>query len=388
MKVLIIMPLAERKGGAELLLLHLLSARADHTSIEYGVAFLNDGPMVDEARAVCPLVRVFRAGRVRHVHLWVATICGLTKWVREERFDIIMSWMSTGHLYGGPAAMLAGVSNVWWQHGFADRSALERLIAWLPTTAIFCCSAAVERSQSKASPKTARIVIHPGINLKKFDSFLLPAAREQRIALGLPEAGFLVGIVGRLQRWKGMDVFVDAAAMIAHERSDVQFVIVGGSHALEPGYPAEVARRIAERDLGEYVQLAGFQPESVAWMNACDVVVHASITPEPFGMVIVEAMALGKVVIASAAGGPLEIVNNGVNAYLSTPGDAAELAKALRHALQVGVQDVSLQNNARLTAGRFSMNRFAEAVAYELGCIAHAAECKPKAAAAKPSAVR
>jgi glycosyltransferase involved in cell wall biosynthesis len=373
MKVLIIMPLADRKGGAELLLLHLLKAGRGNPLTEYGIAFLNDGPMVEEAHAVCPLVKVFRAGRIRHVHRWVETICGLAEWVREERFGIVMSWMSTGHLYGGPAAMLAGVPNVWWQHGFSDRSALERLIAWLPTAAIFCCSAAVEHIQAKASQRPARIVIHPGVDLKNFDPSVLPAPREQRIELNLPEAGFLVGIVGRLQKWKGMDVFVDAAAMIAQERSDVHFVIVGGTHALEPGYPAELTRRIAERGLSERIRLAGFQAEPAAWMNACDVVVHASISPEPLGMVILEAMALGKVVIASAAGGPLEIVIDKVNGYLSAPGDAAELAKTLRHALAVGVHDVDLSNNARSTAGRFSINHFAAAVAHQLGRFFHGA---------------
>lgn len=366
MKVLIVMPLAERKGGAELLLVHLLKASHEKRSTEYGVAFLNDGPMVAEVRVCCPLVKVFRAGRIRHLHRWVRTILGLTAWVREERFEMVMSWMSTGHLYGGPAAMLAGVPNVWWQHGFADNSALEKLIAWMPTAATLCCSAAVESRQGKAYPKATRIVIHPGVDLQVFDPDFLPAAHEQRDALGLPEDGFLVGLVGRMQKWKGMDVFVDAAAILAKERSDVKFVIVGGTHALEPDYPAELSRRIAAHSLNERISLAGFQPDPAAWMNACDVLVHASITPEPFGMVILEAMALGKVVIASAAGGPLEIVVHGVNGYLAAPGDAAELANTIRQALEVGVRDSNLRAQARETAGRFSIRHFADAVGNQL----------------------
>jgi glycosyltransferase involved in cell wall biosynthesis len=163
-----------------------------------------------------------------------------------------------------------------------------------------------------------------------------------------------------------MDVFVDAAAMIARERSDVNFVVVGGPHALEPGYPEELARRIAGHGLTDRVRLTGFQSAPAAWMNACDVVVHASITPEPFGIVILEAMALGKVVIASAAGGPLEVVVHGVNGFLSPPGDAAELANTIRHALAVGIDNPEMRSQARLTAGRFSMEHFATEVAQHL----------------------
>src|SRR5947209_3397098 len=153
MKIAIIMPLAERRGGAELLLLHLLKASRTDPSVEYGVAFLNDGPMAEEARAWCPLVKTFQAGRLRHLHRLVGTIARLAAWLREERFEIVMSWMSTGHLYGAPAALLAGVPNVWWQWGFADRSLVERMVEWMPSAETFCCSAAVERLQGKLAPR-------------------------------------------------------------------------------------------------------------------------------------------------------------------------------------------------------------------------------------------
>lgn len=382
------MPLAERKGGAELLLLHLLNASRGEPDLEYSVAFLNDGSMVEEVRRCCPHVKVFRAGRLRDLHRWIITVADLAAWLRKQKADLVMSWMSTAHLYGAPAALLAGLPNVWWQHGFAPRSWLERVIAWLPCRETFCCSAAVARWQRSLSAKASCVVIHPGVDQTVFDPLLIPMQR-QRVELGLPEEGLIVGMIGRLQQWKGMDVFVEAAAEIARERSDVHFLIVGGAHALEPAYPAALAQRIGERGLADRVTLAGFQPNPALWMNACNVIVHASVTPEPFGMVILEAMALGKVVIASAAGGPLEVVEHGVNGYLSPPGDAPELTNALRHALTVGIDDSELRNKARLTASRFSMERFASEVAGHLRRIvqsttgegARSPKCQPRASA-------
>ncbi len=369
MKVAIVMPLAEQKGGAELLLLHLLKGNQQAIREEYGVAFLTNGPLPAQAQALASRVEVFPAGRLRQIHRYVATVFRLARWLRREKFDIVMSWMSMGHLYGSPASVLAGLPNVWWQHGFPGRSLIERLTAWAPSRGIFCCSAAVETAQGKLSPLSSRTVIHPAVDLQVFDPTSFPQPECARVRLGLPETGFIIGTVGRLQRWKGMDIFVESAAQVVKERSDVHFVIVGGAHALEPGYARELTDRVARSGLSTYITLAGFQRNPAEWMNACDIVVHASTAPEPFGMVILEAMALGKIVIASAAGGPLEIVEHGVNGYLSPPGNAAALAANILMVLSAG-NFKSLREQARSTARLFSINHFAAKVSEEIRRVA------------------
>lgn len=365
MRVAIVMPLAEQKGGAELLLLHLLKANQATDRMQYCVAFLSDGPMVNQVRAFTPKVRIFRAGRLRQLNLYVLTVFRLAQWFRRERIEMVMSWMSMAHLYGSPASVLVGLRNVWWQHGFADRSPIERVTEWLPSSRTLCCSAAVQAAQQKLSAR-ASVVIHPAVDLSVFDPDALPLPVEQRKRLSLPKVTFLIGLFGRLQRWKGMDTFVEAAALLAHERSDVHFLIVGGEHALEPAYAHELSKRVESLGLRKRITMTGFQANPSEWMNACDIVVHASIKAEPFGMVILEAMALGKIVIAAKAGGPLEIMQHGINGYLFNPGDALALAAAMRAGVNGGSINASLQNKARLTASQFSISRFADRVSEHL----------------------
>jgi glycosyltransferase involved in cell wall biosynthesis len=77
----------------------------------------------------------------------------------------------------------------------------------------------------------------------------------------------------------------------------------------------------------------GHRRDVNALMNACDAVVHASVESEPWGLVVAEGMAAGRVVIASAAGGPLEMIENRRNGLLVPPGDAFVLAAALEEVL-------------------------------------------------------
>lgn len=86
--------------------------------------------------------------------------------------------------------------------------------------------------------------------------------------------------------------------------------------------------------LGGRVQLVGFREDVPLWMRSAHVVVHSSTVPEPFGRVIVEAMFAGKPVVATAAGGPLEIVRDGETGILVPPGDPAALAEGIRGLLE------------------------------------------------------
>src|SRR5205814_9458002 len=136
-----------------------------------------------------------------------------------------------------------------------------------------------------------------------------------RRRLGLPPEGPLIGIVGRLQRSKGMHVLVEALPSVLRSYPDAQCVVVGGSHAAEADYPAYLQGRIAALDLGQRVRCVGWQRNIPEWVQAMDVIVSAT-DGEGFGMAIVEAMALGKPVVAGNTGGPAEILTEGVTGLL------------------------------------------------------------------------
>lgn len=172
-------------------------------------------------------------------------------------------------------------------------------------------------------------MVHRGVDLEACCP-AVEASTSIRLELGISGGALIVLTAARLQRWKGVHVFLDAAAGVITSHPNVCFVIVGGTlFGLEADYRLQLHQQVARSNLSDAVRFAGFQSDMPRFYAAADVVVHSSIEPEPFGMVLVEAMACGKPVIASDAGGPREIVENGVTGLLVPPGDAARLADAI-----------------------------------------------------------
>jgi glycosyltransferase involved in cell wall biosynthesis len=352
------MPLADPRGGSELLLLQLVHHGRD-LGLAWRVVFLEDGPMVADCRAAGASVAVVPAGRVRQIHRYVRSVARLGREFRRERPDVVVGWMTKAHLYAGPAAGLAGVPAIWCQPGMASsRSGLDRAATAIPARGVVTVSRASGRAQRGLRPRRPLSVVYPGVDLERFDPQRLPPPAEARARLGLPADGPIVGIVARLQRWKGVHVLLEALPQVIRRHPDLHCVVVGGAHELEPDYESYLRRTVADLGLEERVIFAGRQSEVEIWVEAMDVVVHASAN-EPFGMTIVEAMALGKPVIAAASGGPLEIVHDSVDGLLVPPGDAAGLAAAVNRLLADPELAGRLGTAAQQRANEFSSRRFA-----------------------------
>lgn len=142
-------------------------------------------------------------------------------------------------------------------------------------------------------------------------------------------APFTAVMVGRLAPWKGQDIFIDAFARAFAEGSE-RGIIVGEALFGEDGFADELRERCHQRHLDGRVELVGFHEDIAPFLSAADVLVHASVLPEPFGQVVVEGMAAGVPVVASDAGGPSEIITDGETGLLTPPGDVKALADALR----------------------------------------------------------
>lgn len=366
MKVALVMPLAEQRGGAELMLLHLLRANQQGPKVDYHVAFLEDGPMVAAVQALGYPAQVFHAGHLRQAVQFLATVRALKGWMQREQVQVVMSWMAKAHLYAGPAAKMAGIPAVWWQHGIPGGHWLDRITTALPARKVFCCSQIAQRAQQTLFPKRETCVIYPAADSEQLAPGALPNIAEARQSVGLPETGPVIGIVCRLQRWKGVHVFLEAAAQVVQSHPDAHFVVVGGKHALEPNYPDALAMQVKHLGIEEKVCFVGYQPNSALWMQAMDVVVHGSVGAEPFGMVVIEAMALGKTVIASKAGGPLEVIEDGMDGFLTPPGDAAALAEMISRVISEPNHLHDLSQAARRKAAKFGTDRLAVEVARSL----------------------
>jgi glycosyltransferase involved in cell wall biosynthesis len=359
MKVIILMPLAEQRGGAELIFLHLMKGYKN-TRIDWLVIFLENGPMVKQVKKLGVKTKMIKAGRLRNPFKFISTIIRITDVARREKVDLIFSWMGKAHFYGGVVSLLSGIPSSWYQHGIPSKNnIMDKLLTILPAKEILTCSNTVAQAQAKIWPKRKTKVVYPAVELKRFDVSKLPTPLRVRKKLKLLLKGPIIGIVGRLQRWKGIHILVEVMPYILKIHPNIHCVIVGGKHSLEPEYPKYLKKRITELKLKDKVILTGFQTNIPEWMQAMDVVVHAS-DKEPFGIVIIEGMALGKPVVAGANGGPTEIITEGVDGLFAPYGNAKILAKQILRYLDNPKFAKKIGKIAQKRAKDFSIKNYTE----------------------------
>lgn len=358
MKIVIVMPLAEQRGGGELTLWHLIQQRGS-LGIEWIVIFLEDGPLAAAVRDSGVETHIVEAGRLRQPDRFIATVIGIARILRQSKATLVFAWMSKAHLYSSLAALMTRKPAFWYQHGLpSPKSRLDRIAAWLPTQGVLACSQMTANAQAQVSPVRPIKVVYPGVELERFDPACLESPQETRRRLGLPTDGPLIGIVGRLQTWKGFHVLVEAMPSVLERFPEARCVMVGGKHDLEPDYPTQLKDKIVSLGLEQSVSMVGLQNNIPEWMQAMDVIIHASDN-EPFGIVIIEAMALGKPVIAGDRGGPTEIITDGVQGLLTPYGDAQALASAILRYLEDRDFAAHMGESARLRAQEFSTRNYA-----------------------------
>ncbi len=144
----------------------------------------------------------------------------------------------------------------------------------------------------------------------------------------LKERQYLVGFVGRLVGWKGVETFIRSALEVVLEMPNIRFVVIGGEDSFEKGFRRHL-EEIAE-PAGDSIFFVGEIEDDIdRYMSVLDVLVLPSLEPEPFGMVILEAMSLRVPVISVNHGGPLEIIEDVENGLFFNPHDHSNLSEAV-----------------------------------------------------------
>lgn len=174
-------------------------------------------------------------------------------------------------------------------------------------------------------------IIPRGVDERVFDPARVAPARVAalRTAWGVPEGRPVVMLPGRVTRWKGQGVLVEAMARLP---GDALALLVGDAGP-RAGFRDELVSRIAALGLGERVRLVGHAEDVPAALLLAEVVVHASTDAEAFGRTVIEAQAMERCVVASDLGGPRETVQDGVTGWRVPPGDPAALAAAIGRVL-------------------------------------------------------
>lgn len=160
---------------------------------------------------------------------------------------------------------------------------------------------------------------------------------------------FIVGHFSRLAPWKGQHILIEALAKCPPE---VTVILVGDALFGEQDYVKQLHQQIDKLQLQNRVKFLGFRNDIPQLMAACDLVAHTSTAPEPFGRVIVEAMLSGTPVVAAASGGAVELVQSGINGFLTTPGNPQELNEVINSCIQDKQKTAAIAETARNTASQ------------------------------------
>ncbi len=244
--------------------------------------------------------------------------------------DAVVSIPNKDHIISAKICRDAGIPHLWWINDILSKD----FFPWLARTGFFRAArqgdnyfAAVSKYASEALirgglPRSRVMTVHNGIPLEKYRPVQKGRFRQHH---GLGGDSFLFGVIGRWCPWKGQDHFLRTAGLWAERfpDSDVNFLVIGKAFNQDQPFEVSLREQAAAINSGagrELVRFIDFQKNLNELLADLDCLVHTSVQPEPFGRVLVEAMAGQTPVIGAQAGAVPEIIGHEVNGLLAQPG--------------------------------------------------------------------
>lgn len=264
------------------------------------------------------------------------------------------------------AARLANVPQVCHIRTLIVLSALDRFIARFVDKFIYMSKAIEQLYCNSGIPTDKGQVVYDGFDVEIFQQITALDIAKLRAEFSLTDRDFLISNVGRLDSWKGQDYFLEAMTEIIKLYPTTKILLVGTPDLTSPwnlSYYQKLQKMVKDLHLSNHVVMTGYRTDIPYIMAASDVIVHSSSMPEPFGRVIVEGMLSGQPTIATAAGGVLDIIEDGVTGLLIPLQDAKAIAKATLQLLQEREQSKLIGQQAQIVAQkRFSAKQNASIV--------------------------
>ncbi|HEX5613554.1 MAG TPA: glycosyltransferase [Acidimicrobiia bacterium] len=335
-RVLSIQPFAER-GGSDHALVRMVRS-LPRASFTCHVVVPAPHPLARELADAGAAVHVVAMGKISRAHTvvdwlryaarWPLVVARLVRMIRVHRIDVVHTNVLHGW-HGWAAASLTRRPHVWHAREVVTQStgalALERFLTRHFATVVV----AVSQTVADQLPRSPTRVVH---DLPDPGEFTPERAGRARTALGIDDAAPCSGAIGRLDPIKGLDVLLDAWPAVRDALPDARLVVVGGTVAGHAAHADLVRARCAALAGVVTAFDADADRLDVADLVAdLDALVLASVAPEGFGLVLVEALTSGCPVVATDSGGPEEIAALAAPgaARLVPPGDADALASAL-----------------------------------------------------------
>lgn len=284
---------------------------------------------------------------IKHIIKRVPDIYSLIKVIKKNKIDIVhANHYLTGDRSVLIASKLLGIKTISHNRGLYPPDPIDKIIANKLDCIINMSDFSKSVYTNNGVLEEKCITIYDGIDIEKFK----PEKCDTN--------EIIIGCFGRLEKWKGQQTLIDTAEIIVKTNQNVKFMIVGNGPDEQ-----ELKRSVSNKKLNNYFEFTGHITNVKEYMNKCAIIVHTSIEPEPFGMVITEAMALKKPVIATKIGGPLEIINDKEDGFLVIPQNPNELALIIIQLIENEEIRIKIGKNARnKVVKKFEVNKYAKQI--------------------------
>lgn len=355
------------KGGAETLMIECLKA-LDRSRFQPHVIQLRPGPLEDLLKALDVPVTVLQTHRMREVHRVAQTIFQILQVAAQKNLKLLHSNGFRAHVYGGIAAAMGGLAEVWTTHTVETPGLSTRMILGIPTDNVLAnCPRTAEYFHNQGIRTD---LVWPGVDVDALRSLAATCPREDLAKrYALPTDRPWIVVAARLQRFKGQHLFLEALARIP-QKLPFHAIVVGGSlFGQETEYQQALRAMTVDLNLKDRVTFTGFVPdkELAGLLANADWLAHPALE-EDFGLSVAEAQALGVPAIAFASVGPSAILQEDVTGWLVPVGDVDQLAARIERALthperrlpmgQAGAiriaEEFSAAQHARLTESIYS----------------------------------
>jgi glycosyltransferase involved in cell wall biosynthesis len=329
--------------GADKMLLRVL--REMLAMSEPIVVIESEGELADAVRAMSCRVIVREMGVLRRAYMTPAGLLNrlwhtlrsaswLARYIRQN--DIRLVFTSTVSVTASAlAARVAGRPHLWFiQEILSGKAALLSFLVRALSTRIIANSEACARSIHRGHKLTAGkiCVAYPGVDARQFDNAEGESIRRK---YGAGKGEVLIGLVGRLHYWKGQDYFLDALSELRKRNvNGFLALLVGAAYRDHADYRRHLEDKARQLGLGEQVIFCGHINDTPSVFKALDIVVAPSTQAEPFGLVVAEAMAARRPVIATAWGGPKEMIRDEESGFLIPPDDPVEFSRRLEQLIR------------------------------------------------------
>ncbi len=355
------------------------------------VVFYRDNSLLDEFRRVCPVFILpvpahtditstlppspgwfrptarFAQKGINLFRCALPSLAGKLRLLRTHRIDLVHLNNAANRGYDWVlACRMVGVKCITHNRGLNRLSGLDRFFARRFDAIVSIAGFLANDLLRQGAVRPGRsVVIHDGIDPDDIISRVRRSPCDVRREFGIAPDDPLIGIVGNIKEWKGQAVVVRAVHLLKEKYPALRCFVVGDASNVRTGdrdYLRSIESLVATSGLGETVRFLGFRADVIDIVNSLDILVLASISPEPFGRVILEGMVLGKPVIATNFGGPLEIIEDRETGVLVPPGDESALAGAIGLLLGDATMRERIARAGKRRVERFHIKRYMDDV--------------------------